>query len=321
MENTKYMSKEYTACLRGIFALCVVAHHLYQHSGLFRGSYIGAILQLLGYVSVAVFFFFSGYGLMFSSQKENYLKGFLRKRFIPLYCFYVFLIVLYSIWTFIIKKSVLPKNIVQSFFFGGTIVTNGWYFQATFVMYLLFFLTFTIFKNKNTQLLFFSIGILFYCVACNLLNFSLTWYQTIPCAILGMLFCCKKPFIDELFKKYVWLIFIVSGVLFAGCYLLSSNTNIKIIFNVLYSLFFVCTTVSFAYILSNTWLVKNKITAFCGKYSLEIYATHGLFLPLFKLGYIKNVYVYILVVILGTLIASLLIKKVYLLITSLFKTA
>lgn len=321
MENTKYMSKEYTACLRGIFALCVVAHHLYQHSGLFRGSYIGAILQLLGYVSVAVFFFFSGYGLMFSSRKENYLKGFLRKRFIPLYCFYVFLIVLYSIWTFIIKKSVLPKAIVQSFFFGTTVVTNGWYFQATFVMYLLFFITFTIFKTKNKQILFFGVGILVYCIVCNLLNLGLTWYQTIPCTILGMLFCYKKSFIDTLFEKYVWLIFILSGVLFAGCYLLSSASNIKIIFGVLYSLFFVCATISFSYILCNTLLIKNKFTAFCGKYSLEIYASHGLFLPLFKLGYIKNVYVYILVVLLGTFIASFLIKKVYLLITSLFKKA
>ena len=70
-KENKYMSKDYTNCIRGIFAILVVIHHLYQYSGLFNGTYIGVLLQLSGALSVSVFFFFSGYGLMFSSNKDN----------------------------------------------------------------------------------------------------------------------------------------------------------------------------------------------------------------------------------------------------------
>lgn len=313
------MSKEYTNCLRGIFAVLVVVHHLYQYSGLFAGTYIGAILQLLGFVSVAMFFFFSGYGLMFSSEKNDYIEKFFRKRFIPLYCFYVFLIALYSIWTILVDKSIALGLVARSFAFGGTIVTNGWYLQATFVAYLIYLFVFKTFKSAKRRVTFFGVGILLYLFACVLIGYGITWYQTIPCMVLGMVFCYAKNGIDKLLNKYAWLIFITSGMLFAGCYLLSKIIAVKIMFDVLYSLFFVIAMIALAYILGNTALINNKFWALFGKYSLEIYVSHGLFLRFISLGYIKNVYVYILVVIVGTILSSLLLKKVYQTIIKLFE--
>lgn len=305
------MSKEYTNCLRGIFAILVVIHHLYQYSGLLRGTYIGVILQLFGFVSVAMFFFFSGYGLMLSDSKKDYIKHFFSKRFLPLYCFYVFLIILYSIWTLLLEKSVSPTLILQSFLFGRTIVTNGWYLQTTFVAYLLYLLVFKYCKSPKMKTLFFGVGISIYCVICILFDLGINWYQTMPCMVLGMVYCLRKIYIDKLLKKYAWLVFILFSIAFAISYVLSAISGINVIFDVLYSLFFVCAVVALSYILCNTSLIENNFTKLCGKYSLFIYVSHGLFLKLIKLGYIKNAYVYIFVVLVATIISSIILKKVY----------
>lgn len=319
MKETKYMSKEYTNCLRGIFSILVVIHHLYQYSGLFRGMYIGVFLQLLGFISVAMFFFFSGYGLMFSSQRKNYIDGFFIKRFLPLYCFYVFLIVLYSIWTLLIEQEFSFTLFVQSFFFGKTIVTNGWYMQTTFVVYLLYWFVFRLFKSYKTRLLLFSIGIFVYCLICHLIGMGINWYQTVPCMVLGMIYYCKKDYIDVQLKKHAWVIFILCSILFAACYILSVISDIAVIFDVLYSLFFVCSMISLSYILANTSLIHNRFNAFCGNYSLEIYVTHGLFLRLIKLKYIEQIPIYIIVVIIGTILMSIIMKRIYIIIVSLLK--
>ncbi len=321
MQETKYISKEYTNCLRGIFSILVVIHHLYQYSGLFRGMYIGVFLQLLGFISVAMFFFFSGYGLMLSSQRKNYIDGFFIKRFLPLYSFYVLLIVLYSLWTLLLERSFSPKLFIQSFLFGGTIVTNGWYLQTTFVVYLLYLVIFKKFKSQKIQIFSFGICVCAYCILCHLMGLGINWYQTVPCMVLGMIYYCKKDYIDVQLKKHAWVLFILSGILFAACFVLSAKSGIPVIFNVLYALLFVCSMISLSYILANTSLIHNRFNAFCGDYSLEIYVTHGLFLRLIKLKYIEQIPIYIIVVIIGTILMSIIMKRIYIIIVSLFEKA
>ena len=311
MKEIKYLSKEYTNCLRGIFAILVVIHHLYQYTGLLRQSYLGAILQLCGFLSVSVFFFLSGYGLMLSSKKANYVDQFLRTRFLPLYCFYIILIILYSLWTLILEKSCSPKEIIQSFFWGGTVVTNGWYLQATFISYLFYYFSFNVFSKAKLQLLSFGLFIFAYCIFCHLIGLGSNWYQTIPCMFLGMLFSYKKADIDEIFDKHIWIIFIASSLSFVICLLLSKLSSIEAVFTTLYLMFFVCSTVALSYLLYNTSLINNYFFALCGNYSLEIYVSHGFFLRLIKLNYIENILIYILVVVVGTILTSIILKLIY----------
>lgn len=60
------------------FAVTVVFHHLSQ---IFKTGIIFPLFRNFGTISVAVFFFFSGYGLMKKYiTDENYKKGFLLRR-------------------------------------------------------------------------------------------------------------------------------------------------------------------------------------------------------------------------------------------------
>ena len=51
----------------------------------------------------------------------------------------------------------------------------------------------------------------------------------------------------------------------------------------------------------------------------KIYVTHGLFLRLIKLKYIEQIHIYIIVVIIGTILMSIIMKRIYIIIVSLFK--
>lgn len=311
MKEEKYLSKNYTNCVRGICAIIVVIHHLYQYTGLFVGTYMGKILGLSGALAVSVFFFYSGYGLMLSSTKKNYVQSFFRSRFLPLYCFYVILVILYSFWTLWIEHSFSLGQFVQSFFFGQTIVTNGWYLQATFVLYLMYLVSFSTFKNTKTQILAVAVAIFVYCIFCRFISLGVWWYQTIPCVVLGMVYCYMKTRIDVLLNKYAWKIFIGSGVAFAIFYIIFSLFFKEPMFDVIYFLFFVCAIISFSYIVCDTPIINNSFFALCGKYSLEIYVSHGFFLRLIRLNIINNKFIYILTVIIGTIIMSVILKKIY----------
>lgn len=318
MKKDKYLSKEYTNCLRGIFAILVMIHHLDQYSGLFKGSQVEYIFSLSGSLSVAIFFFYSGYGLMFSAGKKDYIKNFFRNRFLPLYCFYCILIVLYSILTLLLEKNISAKLVVQSFFYGGTVVNNGWYLQATFIIYILYLAVFKIFKSPKMQILSLGMSIFAYCGFCFIFDMGTWWYQTILCVILGMIYFYKKEKIDALLLRYSWIFFLLSSALFVLFVILS---NISPIFHVVYSLFFACTIIFLSYILCDTPVINNSFFALCGKYSLEIYVTHGFFLKLIKLDSISNILIYVVTVIVATMVASIMLKKIYTQIVSFFSTS
>lgn len=315
MKNNQYLSKEHTNCLRGIFAIVVIIHHLYQYTRLFSGTLLGEFLQLSGSLAVAMFFFFSGYGLMFSANKKNYIQNFFRNRFLPLYCFYIVLVVLYSLWTLLLERSISPKWVIQSFFFGNTVVTNGWYLQVIFVLYLLYLLIFKIFKSPKIQILLFGIASVFYMALGFWLHLNVWWYQTVFCMVFGMVYCYKKDMINIILAKYAWEIFILTGILFTRIDMIN---GVSVLFYTVFSLFFICFVLSFSYILHDTPIINNSFFSLCGKYSLELYVSHGFFLRLIKLNIIENKFIYIFVVIVGTIVMSAIMKKVYIKITNLF---
>ena len=128
----------------------------------------------------------------------------------------------------------------------------------------------------------------------------------------------KKEKIDALLLRYSWIFFLLSSALFVLFVILS---NISPIFHVVYSLFFACTIIFLSYILCDTPVINNSFFALCGKYSLEIYVTHGFFLKLIKLDSISNILIYVVAVIVATMVASIILKKIYTLIVSFFSTS
>lgn len=314
LENqNQYLSCNSTNCLKGIFALLVLIHHLYQYSGFFKNSAIGLGFQALGYLSVGMFFFYTGYGMMVSKDKTGYVKAIGKKRILPLYSFYVFLIVLYLIWHLLLKRSVSPIEIIQSFLFGKTIVPLGWYFQVIFVIYLLLWLVFNTMERDLECISVTGIALIIYCIICTRCDLASTWYESIFCVVLGMVWAAYKERIDIVLDKRKWSVFFSTAFLFF-IFLVGTkisplfNSEIKMISAVLFSAFVTSATYVFPSV-----IYDNMITRILGKYSLEIYVSQGFFLMLRKndIIYIDNPYAFIAIVIVGTGIVSIALKPIY----------
>lgn len=127
-----YFTKDETVAMKGLMALMILLHHVYQHTLI--GSHLeifNYVIRSLGYIGVAGFFFISGYGLTVANKRScgEYFKGFFKYRLLPLYLINVSLIILYAFFLFLLSDGFSIKPFVLSFAFGDSIVPAGWYLQ------------------------------------------------------------------------------------------------------------------------------------------------------------------------------------------------
>lgn len=81
-KNREALSLQTCNVLKGISILAVFIGHT---SKVFTGLFLYKFYCSIGLFAVSVFFFISGYGLMYAYlDKENYRNGFLKKRILPL---------------------------------------------------------------------------------------------------------------------------------------------------------------------------------------------------------------------------------------------
>ena len=316
-----YLSIDNTNCVKGILAVCVFLCHLWGNVASFEGvnvenafiQNIGRVCTPLGYLSVACFFFFSGYGLMHQYQKKGkqYLDGFLIKRVLPLYLVCIIFILFYSMANIVLGNGVEPKQFIQSFFFGGTIISKGWYLQSILLWYIFFYLAFKIPKKENNKPLLLLLFFFLYVGICLILKLQSTWYEGCFCLVLGVLFSKYKGKFDETFasvKRFV--------VLFAGLLVLFFVTfilgNFSILDNVMRIVSKCISAACFSVLVALAMKfipINNIISRFLGKIYLEIYILHGFFLMLFHSKYIiiNNPYVYAALTFLSTILLALII--------------
>lgn len=319
-QNPSYLSQTNTNCLKGILAICVLICHVWSNiassismGGI--GKYAGVIFTAVGYLSVSLFFFLSGYGLMIQYQKKgkSYLNGFFRKRFFPLYLLCIILILFYSAVRLFLGESISVWSFLQSFFFGETVISKGWYLQSILLWYLFFFISFRFFSKEKTQIL--SLFILFavYIAICLVLNLYVTWYEGTLSLPIGVLWAKYKDKIAEYLNlRYTVHILLILGA-FAVLFLLGNFTLLpvflKIISKCLSAVFFAIAVVISLRILP----IENFITKFLGKIYLEIYVIHGFCLMFWhsKYIYINNALLYSVLVFLSSLILACILKPVF----------
>ena len=313
--NKDYLSRENTNCLKGIFAFCVILHHLSQNVHIYDYSVVASIFQFMGYLSVAVFFFFSGYGLVFSYDKRtDYIKLFPKSRLLDFYFKYLVIIAIYFIYDIIFGVEISLDILLKTFFFGGTIVANGWYFQTLLVVYLLFFLIFKLFKNTNTQIFAYGLGLICFCVLTVYLNIDLIVIECVFCVLFGMLWARKKEKIDKLFfgNRKSFFYFCVVLMCFSFTLVLWNIINVGylvVLFIKFLSAIFFVIMVCF---IANYINLKNKLTVFLGNYFLELYAFHGMFIKLFRNVFlIKNDYIIIVLVISSSLVFAFIMHPLF----------
>lgn len=319
--GTDYLSKENTACLKGLCAVGVLVHHLYQYSRLVQNIYLGALLQALGFLMVALFFFLSGYGLQVSFQRDpdTYLKGFMRQRVVPYYLIIVILIAIYSFAVILIESGIDYILVIRSFFFSETIVANGWYLQVQLLLYFAFYGINRLWKSSRIKKIVLFACLLVYALVLMAKDFGPTRYVGTFAFLIGIIWAENKKRIDVHLnnKPNTVIIYALAFASFVVFFLLWGLTDgyISIFFQMICeSLFVVCIILCLRFIPINCF-----VTRFLGRISLGIYVVQGIFLKAFRseLVNIENGWLYVALVCLGTFLGggvlTPLFEKIYLL--------
>lgn len=295
-----WLSKDQTDCLKGIFAVLVLFHHVRAQMSCLNDTIIGMILTAMGFLSVGIFLFFSGYGLetQFKKKGNNYIINMPYTRIIPFYGICIVSIFIYAAERIIMGNYFSLKEFGQSFLFGRTIVQNGWFLQAIILVYFMYYITYRLNFIKSRWL---KLGMLLvgYVILCLMLNTSITYYESILAFPLGIYIAQNREVVyGWLFGKFRIIKYLITFTLFSVTLIVGSldllGKNFSVIFKMMCVVFFTLLVIT----LSNLISFENIGTKFLGKIFCEIYIIQGLFISLFHSTYIyiKNEWLYLIVV-------------------------
>ena len=141
-----YISKENTAPVKGIFVMLIVVSHAFQHiepDGTLDLLY-QAFRSHLGQAVVAMFLFYSGFGIMESIRKKgyDYIRSIPSRRFANVFCRFCLILFLYLILQYAFFRRSFPLKHILLAFTGWTSLGNSnWYMFVIFLCYWLVFIS------------------------------------------------------------------------------------------------------------------------------------------------------------------------------------
>ena len=344
--NEEFMTLSQTKMIQGFLAICILFHHAAQKT---CASWLHPLFVVhgldffveIGHFFVAVFLFCSGYGLYKSVRsKENYLQGFVKKRVLPIIvAFYVTAIIFTIVRALMGQKMDLPQ--VLRYLSGVQLSNpNAWYVVAIPIFYLGFYLSFRFIKKEGWAIAGTGFAVFLYVLLGTFTNHNdylmcgEWWYNTAHMFMVGILFAKFEKGIIERVKKH-YIIHLVVGLVAVPLLYRWSGHMLGIfsyygetwgapdtVFRRWMSLLSqVISTTSFVWavlLLNLKCKLGNPALKFMGTITLEFYLIHGVFIELFgysfqdlvpSLHYIRNVALYVLVLIACTVPSAYLLHK------------
>ncbi len=305
----EYLSIEQTKAVQGIFVILVVLSHFSTYVDMSNANIADAIFVFINnrisQLMVAMFLFYSGYGIMnkIKTNKQQYISGFIKHRFVPVYLRFAASILLFVIMHILLGTlgDYSVYEIVLSFAAWTKIGNSNWFMFATFAMYILVFVAFKFFGRKNTKngLIAFTALTILYIVAFSLIiRKGEWWYNTILCFPAGMWFSMYIDKIEPFIKKNYIAALIVSVVAFAALYLIQDKVPYSYAYCIL-------SVVFSAVVVLITLKVKigNPILDFFGRHVFSIYILQRIWYIVFS-DLKDNIFVYLVVTFGATIVLA-----------------
>ncbi|MBR6626802.1 MAG: acyltransferase [Lachnospiraceae bacterium] len=351
--NEEFMSLSQTKALQGFFAICIMLHHAGQKTcaSWKPAPFIVHGLDFfvpIGYFFVGVFLFCSGYGLYKSfTQKEDYLRGFGKRRVLPLVLAFYSTAIIFFIVRLIMGERMNPGKIFC--YLSGAMLCNpnAWFVIALPIFYLFFYLAFRFIKKTDAALAVTCFMVFVYTVIGTFIDHNdywmqgEWWYNSVHLFSIGMLFArFEKPLMAHLKKYYaVYLILMIVGL--AVLYPFSEYAQTAFSYYgqnwgapdkvprrwvcLISQAGAACAFVFLVFLLNMKIRIGNRILKFMGTITMEFYLIHGLFVELFGYSfldlratmgyvrgyYIRNVALYLVVVTILSVPAACLLQKLH----------
>ena len=299
--SPEFLSLEQTKMIRASACIGVIIHHLSQHTtgyGFYRKAPI-TIFNNAGILFTALFFFFSGYGLITNIiSRPDYLNTFLQKR-LPA--------VLIPFWVINLTGVILNRYVfgvrygfagMAGDILGVTLVnSNGWFIIEIAILYLVFYVLFSLIRNKDAAL------ILLCLVTVLLIAYGFSrghdvsgskthwfrgewWYNSTIVFLFGMLYARFRPVFDSFCKKYYPVLVTAVCVLSALSFQVSVHTVIRHGYYqtkndalaTLAAQTAACLTFTALVILLNRKIILgNRLLRYLGGISTQLFLIHGYF--------------------------------------------
>ena len=271
-----YLSVNNTRAVRGILALLVMLHHIYQELGPEAGM-LHLLLSNMGVPCVILFLFFSGYGLQKSFEtKPGYGKTLLKRRIPAILVPFLVLIPLYWLVYWVIGTPWSAAQVLKSLVSGSPIVRYGWYTQCQILLYLVFALCAPVFAPRSMPVgvLILTLGL---ALGLMLLGYGPYWYYSIPAFPAGLFWAAwEDRLLPRMDRKY-WLWLVLSFLSFGACFAGALKTFHTVLY---WGTAFTLPLVMVLVLRKGAF--RNPVLDFLGGISFEIYSIHGLFMLLYR---------------------------------------
>lgn len=211
-----YLSFDTTNAIKGIFIALVFIMHITPYiinSGYsFDNSFFNKLFLFInahvGQWIVAMFLFYSGYGVMESIRKKgkDYVTTIPGKRVLTTLVNFDIAVALFAVISIFTTNNYTIKDYLFSFIGWESVGNSNWYIFVIMLCYLITYISF----QKNAD------NIYKCCLRClTLLLISVIalsflkptwWYDTMLCFGLGISYSILRERIESIIKRYYWLI-------------------------------------------------------------------------------------------------------------------
>lgn len=315
--------KNNTGAIRAVATLVVLFCHL-NNTMTARVENPLLVLSSYGSVAVGVFFFYTGYNLLYNYiNRDNWYEDFWLKKLSRIYLPFVLINIFGGItWT----VNGLPPSVsaVISYTLGIRLLnTELWYIQCCLLMYALFFVLFALLgrlreklTGKRWMIALLCLVIWFiYGLVYNKFGAYHEKSAYRPWTLLfGMIVGIYSGEIGSFWEKRKWEIFFFAA--FVGIAIPQyQRYGLEIALPLVEKLDYIQLRIFTVTVLANSLImgenIENKLLAKIDKYSLYIYLSHAPLYVLYRsnLIYIRSDLVYLAVYLLSVAIAALLLYK------------
>ena len=311
--NWDYCSREQTTSIKGIFVILVFLSHFSSYVT-WTGNKLDEVFRILnswiGQLMVVMFLFYSGFGIYrkIMENQGGYIKGFLKKRFLPVWGQFAICVGLFLVMDLVIGRlsSYSIGHIILSFTGWTSIGNSNWFMFDTFALYLLVFFSFIKSLPSKSNLILFSASS---CALTAILFFTKQsyWWNTLLAFPLGMWFAQYKEEIDVFLQNPKNHLIVSIPVI--SLFLILFRIYLRFGLDIGYILLSLLFALSVA-LLTMKIKIRNKILYFFGSHVFSIYILQRIPMILLQ-DKIDNRYLYLCICFITTIIISVLFDRAF----------
>lgn len=199
-----YMSRERTCMVNGFFIWVVFVSHMngYNVDVWLGDKAVLKCVRQLGQCCVATFFFYSGYGIMVSLKRKEYIKQLILNRLPTLTMYMTMAVCTFWLVQSLNGNELSIRQILLSCVGWSSIGNSNWFIFVTLIAYLIIAVSWGLVHRVGTFAVVVLTAVFFVCLIAILLCYKeYWWYDTCLCIPAGMLFSLTRERIEQAIKK------------------------------------------------------------------------------------------------------------------------